>query len=477
MKAVLKKIPPWIVYLFILFIVLLFLFSVFRHVFFKLNVDVSQHIPGSFYSNALSLGTSYDTMVASYLLLIPALAFFVSMFFNYNSLWFRRSFTFYFGLAFFIVLLACSADIPFYKFCHSRLSTAIVMWTDTPGIMLKFVLENSEYYPYLAVVFIGFLLSVFFLIFLQKKFLKNVFMQKYSVTKKITVFLCVSFLLLVGIRGGWRERPIAIRDAFVTNFPCVNLLPLDPVHSFFDSMEKINLNYLDNKAAINNARRYLNAQEHFDSPIARKISFSDSAIKPNIVLVLMESMSAEMTGLSSSGKSFTPNLDSLSKKSISFSRFYTCGMHTSNGLYGVLYSMPSVPGEHPISNMYTVNQHFTGIASVLKDNGYSTSFFCTHWEEFDNMGFFLRNNGFDNFFSAKEYKPDLSEGIFGVSDEVQYNFAFDKLNEFSKAGKPFFASMLTISTHEPQMLPRHTSFKPKSNHPFEQVYEYADWAL
>src|ERR1035437_10922792 len=347
MKAVLKKIPPWIVYLFILFIVLLFLFSVFRHVFFKLNVDVSQPIPGSFYSNSLSLGTSYDTMVASYLLLIPALAFFVSMFFNYNSLWFRRSFTFYFGLAFFIVLLACSADIPFYKFCGSRLSTAIVMWTDTPGIMLKFVLENSEYYPYLAVVFIGFALSVILLVFLQKKLLKDIFREKsrlsedpssggYSVSKKVVVFLCVSFLLLIGIRGGWRERPIAIRDAFVTNFPFVNLLPLNPVHSFFDSMEKINLNYLDNKAAINNARRYLNAQEHFDSPIARKISFSDSAIKPNFVLVLMESMSAEMTGLSSSGKSFTPNLDSLSKKSISFSRFYTCGMHTSNGLYGVL---------------------------------------------------------------------------------------------------------------------------------------------
>jgi len=477
MRAVFKNIPSWFLYLAIIFLLLLSVFASFRYVFFRLLVDPSQNIPNSLYSEALSLGISFDTMVSSYLLLIPAVAFFISMFFNHNSVWFRRFISFYFGLTFFAVLLACTADIPFYKFCRSRLSTAIVMWTDTPGIMLKFVFENSEYYPYLTVFFIGLVAAILLLIFLQKKLLTDVFREKYSVAKKFVVFFSISFLLLIGIRGGWKERPIAVRDAFVTNFPFVNLLPLNPVHSFFDSMQKIYLHYLDDKVAANNARRYLNARDRFDSPIARKTTFTDSSIKPNIVLVLMESMSAEMTGLSSSGKSFTPTLDSISKKSISFSRFYTCGTHTCNGLYGVLCSLPTVPGEHPLSNIYAVNEKFSGIASVLKENGYATSFFCTHWEEFDNMGFFLRNNGFDNFFSAKEYRPDLSEGIFGVSDEVQYNFAFDKLNTFSKAEKPFFATLLTISTHEPQILPKHTSFKPKSSDPFEQVYEYSDWAL
>ncbi|MBI4946649.1 MAG: sulfatase-like hydrolase/transferase [Bacteroidetes bacterium] len=478
MKVLFRKIPSWILYLFIHFVVLLLLFSAFRYVFFRQLVNSSQNISNNLYDDAFSLGISFDTMVSSYLLLIPALAFFIAMLFNHSSLWLRRSISIYFGVIFFAVLLACTADIPFYKFCGSRLSTAIVMWTDTPGIMMKFVMENSEYYSYMTAFFSGLIISVFLLLSIHKKLLKNIFKEKYSVKKKIIVFVCVSFSLLIGIRGGWRKRPVAIRDAFVTNYPFVNLLPLNPVHSFFDSMQEIYLHYLDDAVAINNARRYLNVHDQFNSPIARKVLFADSSsIKPNIVFVLMESMSAEMTGLSSSGKSFTPNLDSITKKSISFSRFYTCGMHTSNGLYGMLYSMPSVPGEHPISNIYTVNQHFTGIASVLKEKGYSTNFFCTHWEEFDNMGFFLRNNGFDNFFSAKEYKSDLSEGIFGVSDEVQYDFAFNKLNDFAKAANPFFATMLTISTHEPQILPRHTSFKPKSNDSFEQVYEYADWAL
>ncbi|MBI4930041.1 MAG: sulfatase-like hydrolase/transferase [Bacteroidetes bacterium] len=457
MKNFFQKTPFWIFYLVVLFLFLMLLFSVFRYALLKLNF--SSGIPENLYSDALSLGISYDTMVSSYLLVIPSLLFFVAMFFNYNSLWFRRVITIYFSMALILVLLCCCADIPYYIFTGARLNNAITMWTDTPGAMLGFVFESAAFYPYLAVFFAGILLSVLFLLFLQKKILRNAFERKFSAGKKIFSFLFVVILLLIGIRGGWRVRPVAVRDAFVTNYPFVNMLSLNPLFSFFDSMTKINMNYVDNGTAIKNVRKYLNVGDAFDSPIARKVSFSDSASKPNIVLVLMESMSAEMTNLSSSGKSFTPNLDSISKNSISFSNFYTCGMHTCNGLYGVLYSMPSVPGMHPLSNVYTANQKFYGMASVLKDNGYSTSFFCTHFEEFDNMGFFLRNNGFDTFFSAKEYKSDLSEGMFGVSDETQYAFAFNKLNEFSKSEKPFFAAMLTISTHEPPVFPKKTSCK------------------
>ena len=475
MKKVLSKIPAWILYLIVIFIALLFVFSSFRFALFSLNK--ASDIPGSVCREALSLGICYDLMVASYLIVIPALLFFIALFFNYNSLWFRRVITIYFSLVFLVAFLSCCADIPYYEFTDSRLNNAILLWTDTPGAMLHFVFGTAAFYSYLVVFFIGTIGSIWLLVLLQKKFLPQAFEKKISSVKKVGAALLVTLLLLIGIRGGWRMRPLAVRDAFVTNYPFVNLLPLNPVFSFFDSMAEINLNYVSDETAILNVRRYLNIHDGLTSPIARKVSFSDSVCKPNIVIVMMESMSAEMTGLSSSGKSFTPVLDSLSNKSISFSRFYAAGMHTCNGLYGVLYSMPSVPGMHPLSNVYTANQQFRGIATTLKENGYSTSFFCTHFEEFDNMGFFLRNNGFEKIFSAKEYTSNKSEGLFGVSDETQYEFARNKLNELSKTEKPFFATLLTISTHEPPALPTKTSFRPRSKAPFEQVYEYADWAL
>ena len=55
---------------------------------------------------------------------------------------------------------------------------------------------------------------------------------------------------------------------------------------------------MDRQKAIENTRRYLNINsKEFNSPIARRI-VSDSILKtkPNIVLVLMESMSAAKMG-------------------------------------------------------------------------------------------------------------------------------------------------------------------------------------
>lgn len=473
MKNIWSKIPSQIKYLLSVFVLLMLLFSAFRYILYQNKF--STEISPNYYQNALSLGLSYDFMVVAYLLVLPSIAFIACILFNRNTFFIRKAITVYFSIVFIISLLACCADIPCYHFTGTRLNNSLLLWTDTPGAMLGFVFGNSAFRNYLILFFIGTILSIWILIRLEKKFLQET--ENHSSSKKIASVIFILLFVFTGIRGGLRLRPIAVRDAFVTNYPFVNMLPLNPLFSFFDSMSKINMDYVDEQTAIKNTRAFLNIKENLASPIARKIVYGDSAIKPNILLILMESMSAEMTHLSSSGKSFTPNLDSIAKKGISFSKFYTSGMHTCNGLYGVLYSMPSVPGMHPLSNVHTANQNFYGMPSVLKENGYSTNFFCTHFEEFDNMGFFLRNNGFDNFFSAKEYESNLSEGMFGVSDETQYGFALNKFNELGNSGKPFFSAMLTISTHEPPTLPKKTSFKPKSKTAFEQVYEYADWAL
>ena len=82
-----KKSFSWILYLFILFIVLLSLFSAFRYILFRLNIDAGASISAEQYHRALWLGVSYDLMVVSYLIALPALVFIFSMFLNYRSLW------------------------------------------------------------------------------------------------------------------------------------------------------------------------------------------------------------------------------------------------------------------------------------------------------------------------------------------------------------------------------------------------------
>jgi len=475
MKRFFQKIPPWVCYLALVFVFLLLVFSSFRHALYYLSAG-NEGFSG-LRNSAFLLGISYDVMVSSYLLILPVVCFFIVSFWGQNSRWFRRIITCYFVFVFFLVLLSCSADIPYYKFSGSRLNTAIIMWADTPGTMLNYVFDTSEYYPHLAVFLFSLIASVIFLLFLQKKFLARALNERPSLSKGVVAVAIVSFLLLIGIRGGFRLRPIGIKDAFTTNFPLINLLPLNPVYTFFDSMSDVRMDYLPEEEAIKNAKRFLFSENTFSSPIARNASFSDSAVKPNIVLVLMESMSADMTGFLGKKGFATPFLDSISAQSLSFTNFYTSGTHTCNGIYGTLYSVPTIPGQHPLSNVRATNQKFYGMANTLLDNGYQTSFFCTHYEEFDNMGYFLPNNGFEKIFSAKDFSPDKMEGTFGVSDETLFDFIFEKISSFSKSEKPFFTSLLTISAHEPPTLPKKTSFVPKSEDRRDKVYEYADWAL
>lgn len=469
------SLPGWLFVVILQYLFLLLVFFVFRQV---LRSEMAAHqssVPADLLSEAITGGWPFDIMTVSYLVILPVLAGFSSLFLKIQRM-LRWFFLLYFSLAGTIVWLACSADIPYYLFSGSRLNRSLLMWTDTPGAMTAFVFSSPVYYSYLGLFLAGALAWILQVRWLVYKFMRRE-VESFGVRKKSLVIVITILLLLIGIRGGLRHRPIAIRDAFISNYPAVNLLPLNPLHSFFDSMTDVNLDLLEEEEALRRAAGFLNAEKDFSSPIARLQPGSDTLAKPNIVLILMESFTAALTGWENDGHSSTPFLDSLAQHSVRFTDLYTSGVHTSNGIYGVLYSMPSVPGEHPLSNLHVVNSELYGMPQVLKEKGYSTSFFCTHHEEFDNMGFLLRKNGFDKFYSRKDYPDQPDEGPFGVSDESLYDLAFRKLKEEAASGQPFFASLLTISTHEPPVLPKRTSFRSSSTKPLEQVFEYADWTL
>lgn len=78
--------------------------------------------------------------------------------------------------------------------------------------------------------------------------------------------------------------------------------------------------------ALSKVQKYLHRQG-IDrlSPIARKVEREGTPNRRNVVLVFMESMSANLMGTFGSDKKLTPYLDSLYQQSLSFSHFYSSG--------------------------------------------------------------------------------------------------------------------------------------------------------
>jgi glucan phosphoethanolaminetransferase (alkaline phosphatase superfamily) len=112
---------------------------------------------------------------------------------------------------------------------------------------------------------------------------------------------------------------------------------------------------MDDKLAIEKVQKYLGiTKAQYNSPIARDVQ-PDKLLsaQPNVVLIIMESMSAAKMKRHGSAEELTPFLDSLSNNSIYFENIYTTGKHTFNGIFSTLFSFPALYRQH---SMKTNNQ-------------------------------------------------------------------------------------------------------------------------
>ncbi len=357
-----------------------------------------------------------------------------------------------------------------------RLNAGIFEWLNSPMFIISMVLGEPRYWG-MAVPLLLFLYSFY-------RILKNIFnseLQAKWPNSRSILGLSISIvflgLIVLSIRGRLAKKsPIRVGTAYFSNNPFLNKMGLNPnftlMRSYLNERKNKELKLIDPIEAIRNVRRYFQL-ENKDStnPIKRLIEpDSVSTLKPNVVLILMESMSAKHLKQFGGTKNLTPFLDSLSEKSINFTNIYSAGTHTFNGVFSTLFSYPALFYKHP---MKVVNiPQFNSLPHTLKSLNYSTNYFTTHDGQFDNIEGFLTANSVDKIYTDQHYPAEESLSNLGVPDGYLFQFSIPKLND---ENEPFFASFLTGSNHGPYTIP--SSYLPRSVDAKEQVVEYADFAL
>lgn len=417
-------------------------------------------------------------MVASYIILVPVVLYSLQFLFNkkYKAVHIFSVVTMQLLLIFSILVLC--VDIPYYSFFKSRLTTSVLMWMGDAEQSFKFMISEKKFYPFIGLFLFFVTASTWLVKKLSRKITSGHFESNYPPQVRALIVVTMLVFTVWGMRGFNKERAPGIREAFFTEYAFINQLSLNPVFTFFDSFELFKINFTDNETAIKNTREYLQLIETLPaSPIARKMEGYDSATKKNVVLILIESLSAQRMSAYGESKNITPFLDSLSQRSLFFKNFYSSGIHTCNGIYSTLFGLPALMSTHPMSNVLSNNLVFNGLPFSLKKEGYNNIFFCTHGPNFDNLGYFLSRNHIDRLFNENDYPADAKENAWGVNDEWLLDYSLGKMDSLSKLNKPFFASVLTISTHPPQEMPRKTNYKPVSTTSFDQAYEFTDYAL
>ena len=212
----------------------------------------------------------------------------------------------------------------------------------------------------------------------------------------------------------------------------------------------------------------------------------DGANRPNIVLIILESVGEEYVGYlnQNRGPSYTPFIDSLCQHATVVQGFAN-GKRSIESVPSLLSGIPSLMEEAYITSPYAQNQ-VTALPLALRRHGYSTAFYHGAYNGSMNFDSYVRGIGIDEYYGMDEYNdPEVNpeganegdfDGTWGIFDEPFLQFVARHIGRTSR--QPFFATLYTISSHHPYTIPpQYKGRFPKGPQPIIEPVGYTDMAL
>ena len=162
-------------------------------------------------------------------------------------------------------------------------------------------------------------------------------------------------------------------------------------------------------------------------------------MKPNFILVLMESQRGLNTGYMNPQiqPSPTPFMDSLAANSHVWMRMHTSGVPTTGGVLSTHIGIP----DHTELSQATDLAHITlpSFVSTLTDSGYTTHYMSAADPAWDNLGVWM-----SKWYTAQHYNRNREDDSTFMDHAIEY-----VRDTLSKEGKPFLATLMTRSNHYP----------------------------
>ena len=436
------------------------------------------------------LGFKFDSVVLS-VIILPLFLLSLLPFINFSKKIWRRLLFIILILIFLIIFFVCTADLGYIDHFGSRMNYWAVDYAGHLGLFFYSLYVCGDFW---LLILVWLLISATFLLALKFVIKKTISMDKKNNFRSVTVFYILApILLMVGIRGGFGKHNLTWSDAFFGKNYFVDQMSLNSIYSIAFNVAD---DYINRSARFRgNSRRYkfYNDNDAFQTTrkllaIKNKASEDNYSLtyqtnrnrnfefSPNIVIVIMESWTAERVGILGSKLGLTPEFDSLSSRGILFTNFYANGIRTNRGIPAVLCSFPSIPG-HSIMKRELKAYPFRSLAQILDENDYTSVFTYGGDIEFDNIGNFLKKVGYDKFFDLNDFDKKDYLGDWGVADHIMFARMVQEIRKFPR---PFNLSIMTISNHEPYMIPD-DRFKvyddsvPDSDK--LNVFYYSDWAI
>jgi phosphoglycerol transferase MdoB-like AlkP superfamily enzyme len=280
--------------------------------------------------------------------------------------------------------------------------------------------------------------------------------------------LAAMTLGVIAVRGGLQSKPIGPADAATLGRNELAQLALNSSLTVIKSYRKTPLRryrYMEPEALLPYLRATVDGEK----------TIPDVPRRDNIVILILESFSAEYWGVGNGAPRYTPFLDSLAEQSLFLSRNYANGRRSRDAVPAILVGLPALMPDAMLESLYATND-LVGLGTLLTPLGYTTSFFhgaTTGTMHFDILA---RIAGIQHYFGLEDY-PDAShfDGNWGVFDEPYLQYV---ARELSRQKPPFAAVIFTITSHNPYPIPdRYRGRFNKGTLPIHETIGYTDHAL
>jgi len=407
-------------------------------------------------------GIQLDVSFTAYLCLIPFILLLFSVFMNPKKI--EKIIKWYTILLLLFINLMLLIDAGLYQAWGVRLDTSLLPYLNTPELMIS----STSTFQLVSGVFFWFLISYIFIKLFKKIHQKNSNKLNFGNRLEVLLFLAITAALIIPIRGGFQIIPVNQSNVYFSNKMFANHAAINFIWNFF--------NTITHKTDGTNPYKYFDDETALEiiNKTKKKLltSNTDSILntsKPNLILILWESLSAKIVGSLGGEPNVTPNLNRLSKEGILFTNFYANGDRTDKGIPSILSGYYPQPVKR-IMRMPNKTRSLPMLPKKLAALGYKTSFYYGGDLNFGNMNTYLRNAGINNIVDGSEFDSKDWSSKWGAYDDVfMERFAKDLSN---KQQKPFFKIALTLSSHEPYDIKGEYKFGKNTN---DKMYRSANY--
>lgn len=411
------------------------------------------------YADVCVHGLPLDLTVTGYILIIPLLIITISFIYEKESVT-KNILAVYFIIVSILVSIIFVADAVMYDFWRFKLDSSVFLYTDKPSDAIASVSTSFLVCRIVAVVvFTVLYIAIYCLIIYKHKFHRPHHGILFS------TFLPLYAVVFLMIRGGTGEGTANVSKVYYSSNQYLNHAAVNPTFSLIYSLGK-SQDFANEFHFFDDAQRKDLIKEIYhtktiapDTLLTRK--------RPNILLIIWEGCGAKIVEAVGGEKGVTPNLNKLASEGVAFTKCYANSFRTDRGLVSIMSGWLGMPTAS-LMKIPEKCETLPALPRKLRQEGYRTEFWYGGDITFTNMNGYMLQAGIQHTICDKDFTiEERSYSKWGVADDILLERVTKSIINRSLnpdyQNKPWFTSVLTLSSHEPWTVPTRTHNEMRRN--------------